>query len=311
VTPAERRLYQRVQRRAAEVSPTLAQAILRAFQRVREEIPAGRVVDPDRLFELVLTQAVLDVAFQAVRERIRRTIAVAVPVYTKTLPPSIAGEIGVAFDVLSPHVVQAIRALESRVITTLQTELRETVRDAVRVGLETAKSSRVAGKALRDVIGLAPNQMREVENYRVKLERAHERLDALENKLRDKRYDPTIQKARASGTPIPPEKIDRMVAAYRKRRIAQNAAINASTAAKDAQRLANRLAWENAAQQGIVDRQHLWKRRLVVLDGRERPEHHAMSRQEQPFDVPYTNGEMVSGDLSYGCRCTDQYFVRA
>ena len=119
--------------------------------------------------------------------------------------------------------------------------------------------------------------------------------------------DPTDR----SGAMIPPEKIDKMVEAYRKRRIAQNAATNAGTAAKDAQRLANRLAWENAATIGAVDRARLYKQRIGVADDRERPEHVAINDQVRHFDEPYSNGEMVSGDQSYNCRCVDRFFVKA
>jgi hypothetical protein len=237
-------------------------------------------------------------------------LRVSVPYYARTMPPTITREVSIAFDVLSPHVLDGIRTLESRVITSLQTEVRETVRAAVSDGLANAKSYRAAAKNIRAAVGLAPNQLQEVDNYRVKLQHAHEKLDALDNKLRDKRFDSVIRKARASGEPIPTERIDKMVDAYRKRRIAQHASTVAGTAAKDAQRLANRLAWENAVDMGAVDRNDLWKRRMVVLDGRERPEHHVLSRQERPFDAPYSNGEMVSGDQSWGCRCTDTYFVR-
>jgi hypothetical protein len=317
VTPSERRLFNRVQRRAAETTPELAAAILRAWARVREEMTETALARAialgfaDTIFDAILTQAVMDLAFHAMREQVRRNIRLAVPVYTRTLPPTITREIGVAFDSLSPHVVEAVRALESRVITGLQQEIRETVREAVRAGLTEGQSARTVAKGLRDVIGLGPSQLKEVENFRRKLSRAHETAEAFDNTLRDRRFDATLKQARQTGTPLPEARIDKMVEAYRKRRIAQNAATNAGTAAKDAQRLANRLAWENAVAIGAVDRANLWKRRIVVLDGRERPEHHAISNQEQPFDQPYTNGEMVSGDKSYGCRCTDQYFVAA
>jgi hypothetical protein len=266
----------------------------------------------DRIVEQMLTQTILDVAFAPVRQQLRETLRIAVPYYARTMPPKVVREeVSIAFDVLSPHLQQGIRSLESRVITTLQGEVRETVREAVTQGLVEGRSHRVAAKNIRASVGLAPNQVQEVANFREKLARAHERTDWLDNKLRDKRFDAALRKARASGQPLSPERIDAMTDAYRKRRIAQHASTVASTAAKDAQRLSNRLAWENAIDMGAVDRNNLWKRRLVVLDGRERPEHHDMSRQERPFDMPYSNGEMVSGDASWNCRCTDSYFVKS
>jgi hypothetical protein len=299
------------------MTPELAAAFLRAFARIREEMSEAALARAialgfaDRIVEQMLTQTILDVAFAPVRQQLRETLRIAVPYYARTMPPRVVREVSIAFDVLSPHVQQGIRALESRVITTLQGEVRETVRTAVAKGLMDGSAHRVAAKQIRASVGLAPNQIREVELFRAKLERAHETTDWLDNKLRDKRFDAALRKARASGQPVSTERVDAMTDAYRKRRIAQHASTVSGTAAKDAQRLANRLSWENLVEQGGVDRANLWKRRLVVLDGRERPEHHAMSREEQPFDAPYTNGEVISGSLSWNCRCTDSYFVKS
>jgi hypothetical protein len=316
VTPAERALYSAIQRRAAGMTPELAAALLRALARLREEMSEAALARAialgfgDRIVEQMLTQTILDVAFAPVRQHLRETLRISVPYYARTMPPRVVREVSIAFDVLSPHVQQGIRTLESRVITTLQGEVRETVRTAVSEGLMAGRSNRAAAKSIRASVGLAPSQLREVELFREKLQRAHETTDWADNKLRDKRFDAALRKARASGQPLTADRIDAMTDAYRKRRIAQHASTVAGTAAKDAQRLSNRLAWENAIDMGAVDRANLWKRRLVVLDGRERPEHHDMSRQERQFDAPYSNGEMVSGDLSWNCRCTDSFFVK-
>jgi hypothetical protein len=298
------------------MTPELAAAFLRAFARIREEMSEAALARAialgfaDRIVEQMLTQTILDVAFAPVRQQLRETLRIAVPYYARTMPPKVVREVSIAFDVLSPHVQQGIRSLESRVITTLQTEVRETVRAAVSEGLVSGRSHRVAAKSIRASVGLAPNQLNEVANFREKLQRAHETTDWLDNKLRDKRFDAALRKARASGEPLTAERVDRMTDAYRKRRIAQHASTVSGTAAKDAQRLANRLSWENLVEQGGVDRANLWKRRLVVLDGRERPEHHDMSRQERQFDAPYSNGEVISGENSWNCRCVDSFFVR-
>jgi hypothetical protein len=316
VTPSEQKLYSALHRRTAGVTPELAAAMLRAFQRLREQMTEAALVRAlalgfaERIVEQIVAQAILDVALTPLRLRLRESLRLAVPHYAKTLPPKV-GIISGGFDILSPNVIDAVRELETRAMQSLSTDIRETVRAYVENGLRDGVSHRQIAKGLRDVIGLAPNQLQEVENYRRKLERAHETQDALDNKLRDRRYDKSITNARKTGTPLTKEQIDVRVNAYRKRRIAQNAEINARQMAVDAQKLANRLAWQTAADQGLVDRADLWKQRIGVDDDRERPEHRAINDQVRRFDEPYSNGEVVSGDSSWGCRCIDKYFVRA
>jgi hypothetical protein len=316
VTPQEQKLFARLHRRAASVSPELAAAILLAWARLRESMPEAALaraiaLGAERVFELVLTQAVLDVALAPIRQRLRESIVKAVPYYASTLPPKVVGEVTLGFDILSPHVVDAIRGLETRVMTQFATDLRETVREAVTRGLTDGLSHRTVAKGLRQAIGLAPSQARDVEAYRVKLENAHKRSDAFDNKLRDRRFDAALKKARATGEPLPKERIEKMVDAYRRRRINQNAAINARQAAVDAQKLANRLAWDDAIAQGAVDAGSLQKTWRGVMDDRERESHRAHEGETVPFDQPYSGGYMVAGSPDWGCRCVDVYSVRA
>jgi hypothetical protein len=107
------------------------------------------------------------------------------------------------------------------------------------------------------------------------------------------------------------ERIDKMVEAYRRRRINQNATINARQAAVDAQKLANRLAWQDAVAMGAVDAGSLYRVWRGVMDDRERPTHVAMEGDTVPFDSPHSNGQMIPGEGEFGCRCVDIYTVRA
>jgi hypothetical protein len=319
VTPSERRLYSAIQRRASGMTPELAAAFLRAFARIREEMSEAALARAialgfaDRIVEQMLTQTILDVAFAPVRQQLRETLRIAVPYYARTMPPRVVREVSIAFDVLSPHVQQGIRTLESRVITTLQGEVRETVREAVTQGLVEGRSHRVAAKHIRASVGLAPNQVQEVANFRDKLARAHETTDWLDNKLRDKRFDAALRKARNSGVPLTTERIDAMTDAYRKRRIAQHASTVSGTAAKDAQKLSNRLAWEKAAEMGAVDRNALTKKWVGVMDDRERDTHRAMQGVTVGFDAPWIlpdgQQQMIPGDSEYNCRCVAVYRV--
>jgi hypothetical protein len=312
VTAAERALWQKVQRRARDVSPELAAAMLRAFARLRDsmsEAELSRAIAlgfAERIFAEILTHAVLDVAFQPVRQRLRETIVRGVPYYAKGLPGKVGGEVSIGFDTLSPKVVEAIRALETRVITTLQEDIRAMVRQVVERGLIAGAAPKTIARELRAVIGLAPNQEQAVENFRLALRGENPHASPTDYKLRDKRFDRTV----AQGN-LTEAQVEKMTAAYRKRWIAHNADTNARTASLDAQKLANRLSWQESIDRGFVDGSRLEKTWRGVMDDRERPEHIAMEGETVPFALPYSNGEDVPGASTFNCRCVSIYKVRA
>jgi hypothetical protein len=157
------------------------------------------------------------------------------------------------------------------------------------------------------VIGLAPNQLKAVDNFRQMLETGD--AEALTRALRDRRFDKTIRNA-LKGDGLTPEQIDRMTDAYRKRFLAFNAETNTRTAALDAQKLGQRLTWEQAVARGDVDGSRLTKRWSGTLDDRERDSHLAMEGETVPWDQPYSNGQMQPGDSEYNCRCVSIYETR-
>lgn len=310
MTPSEVRFWHRVQRRASLASPEIAAVILRAFTILRDQMGEAAFVrvietrDVDALIRAVLSPRVLDLAFAPVRERLYRTTSTALPYFVRELPAAgkINGEIAVHFNVLNPKVLDAIRALDTRVVARLQDEVRATVRQVVERELAAGTHPRAMARSLRGAIGLAPNQEAAVANFRAALE-AGDFAKARTYTLRDRRFDPRLR----SGNVLTADQIDRMVEVYRQRFVGWNAEVNARTAALDANKLAQHLAWEGAIARGIVDGDTLTKTWSGVLDTRERPEHVAMEGETVAFDAPFSNGEMLPGDSTYGCRCLPRY----
>jgi hypothetical protein len=203
-------------------------------------------------------------------------------------------------------VIDAVRQLETRVMTTLDASIRETVRAYVENGLRDGASPRTVARGLRSVIGLAPNQETAVANFEKALRGENPNATPTDYKLRDKRFDRTLAKG-----PLSEAQIEKMVTAYRKRMVAFNAETNARTAALDAQKLAQRLAWEDAIAKGLVEPGSLYKTWRGVMDDSERDTHIAMEGDTVPFDQPHTNGQMIPGEGEWGCRCVDVISVRA
>lgn len=309
MTDAERTLLRSFARRTAGLTPLMGAALLKAYQSIRDgysESDLQRIVAlgfADRFVANAFSQALLDVAFQPMREQVRRSIAQSFRYSASTVPVPPSRAMGISFDVLNPKVIDAVRHLETRVITTLQGEVRETVRAFAENALRDGIGPRTWAKQVRSVIGLAPNQLQEVENYRDALRGLNGRTLSSYS-LRDQRYDKLVK----TGT-ITPTQVETAVGRYRKSRIALNAATNARTATVDALKLGQRLSWEDAADKGIVDRARLRRTWVGVMDTRERPEHRAMEGDTVAFDEKHSNGDMVPGSGDFNCRCLDRYFV--
>lgn len=312
MSPAERAFWLRAQRRALGMQPEIAAAILTAFAIIRDsltEAQLARIVDSgelDRLVREVFTDDVMARAFIPLRQRMRSGVETHVKYFARDLPKAgkIDGILSISFDYLNPRVLDAIRALDTKMIQTLSADIRETVRAFVENGIRDGVAPRSVAKQIRMVIGLAPNQELAVRNFEKALR--GDGRNPLGYQLRDKRFDGTIKRGALTQS-----QIETQVAAYRRKMISFNANTNARTAALDAMKLGQRLAWQDAIDHGIVDGDRLMKTWIGVMDDRERPEHVAMEKETVPFAEPFSNGEMICGESTYNCRCIPRYFQRS
>lgn len=258
-----------------------------------------RSTSAERLFGVILTEADLQTALAETRRTLRNGVEVAGRSIAAELPGTARG---IAFDVLSLAVIDGIRALDSRVLVTLGDGIRETVRAYVENGLRDGVGPRTIARGLRDIVGLAPNQLAAVQNFERMLRTGD--TEALTRALRDRRFDRFIR----DGT-MTPERIDRAVDTYRKRFIAFNAETNARTAALDAQKLAQELTWGAAIDRGDIDGGRLMKRWSSVRDDRVRPEHQLLEGEVVGHNEAFSNGDVVPGESTFNCRCLAIYFT--
>lgn len=305
MTPTQQRLFNIVQRRAGNLSGSLTSQILRAHQRIAESYTDAEIVrlietgQIDRLIAEAFSDTMLNTAYAPVRDKMRQGVFDTARYFGKNDIPKLKGVMGSAFDTLSPHVIEGITQLESKVITGLRDNTRELVRAHVENGLRDGVGPKAIARNLRPMIGLAPNQLEAVENYRKALEEGKVGK-ALGYKLRDKRLKVTDS--------MTPDQIEKSVAAYRGRWIKHNAETHARTAALDSQKLAQQLSWEQAIKDGIVDESRLFKRWIQVDRPTKREEHVLLHGQVVPFFAPYSNGEIVPGESTWNCACLSQVF---
>lgn len=332
LTPSERALRQRLERRANAMAPQARARLLAAYDMIRASlnptelqaaISSGSVT---RLINALFSDAVLDPAFGSLKELVDQTSLQAGATWASDLPRRVAAPV---FDVLNPRILESVRRLDTRVIQTLKSEVRETVRQTVTAGIEKGVGPRVLTKAVSETIGLPPHAARWVANFRAELESGDRAAlgRALSRGVMTTSSGATAERAGHAGgkgltqsqldrldkmlgkEPLTKDQIDRMVSAYQRRLTAWNAETNARTIALDTHRLAQRNSWENAIAMGVVEERRLIRTWSTVMDGRERPEHAAMNGQAVRWGQPYSNGQMIPGESDYNCRCLEQVSV--
>lgn len=307
MTARDRLYWQRVNRRAESLSPEMRADVLEAFRIIRESLSdaeLARLISSGQI-EQIIDDALVDRAFLPLKERLIRTTEQGFKATTRDLPKAgkIDGVPAVSFDHLNPRVIDAVRELDTRVLSSLKTEVRETVRAYVENALRDGRAPKSVAKEIRSMIGLGKSQLEQVENYRAAL-RGDRSIKTYA--LRDRRLDRMLAKG-----PLTPEQIERYTEAYLKRRIAQNANTVATTATLDSYKLGQNLSWHDAREKGVIPPGYELAKTWVQIDRpSKRDEHVPMNGETVPFDSAYSNGQVIPGEGDYNCGCLSRVFIR-
>lgn len=310
MTPAERRALLRLANVAGRMTPEFEAALRASFDLLRQAIGEqawARAIangSYERLIADVLSDAATWNAYGPVREQIARSVDRVARAATAAIPPRTLEIVGVQFDTLAPQVVDAIRTLQTKQVDTLAEGVRETFRQHILSGVEAGHGPAKIAKGLREIVPLAPNQEEYIRNYERAL-REGRRGKALGYQLRDKRFDASVRAGK-----LTPERIDRMVAAYRQRMVNYNAMTHARTAALESSRLGQHMAWQQARDSGALGEVRVLKKWVHNTAKDFRPEHKALDGTEVDLSVTYPNGDEYPGQGDpWNCRCTETYRV--
>lgn len=217
----------------------------------------------------------------------------------------------VRFDTLAPYAVASLRDFESRAIEVLRAEIRAGVIAEIQNGLSRGLNPRETAREIRELIGLPENLARAAERYRQELlSGSPSDLRAVfERTLRDQRFDRTVLRAIEEKVGLDPKLVDRMVARYAQRAIAFNAETISRTATMDALNLGNRMAWQQALDEGKVLVHELRRFWIVAKDERTCPRCLTIPvlnpqgrGMDEPFVTPY-DGLVMYPTLHFRCRC--------
>ncbi|WEX10289.1 hypothetical protein [Chelativorans sp. AA-79] len=231
---------------------------------------------------------------------------------------------GIAFDPTNERAAALMRDAQLQFIREMTQSQREAIRQAITQGLMDGAGPRDMARQFRNAIGLTTEQLETVDRYRRVLEggqRVAVYDAAFDYDLRDRRFDPTLQRARREDKPLTPEQIDRMVERYRQRYIAFRAETIAITETGNAISAARQEGFDQITEQiGIPDDQieREWR---VNRDGRERWSHgHMQVSRVQGREAPFITGNGVKmmrphdpkGPASerIRCRCNQIFRIR-
>lgn len=236
------------------------------------------------------------------------------------------------FNIRDMRAEEWLRRRSGELITEIERDTRDAVREAAAAGLEAGQNPRrtaldivgridpQTGTRTGGLIGLNAQQRAWARSVRERLETLDEGY--FELGLRDKRFDPTVRAAIDAKKPLPQETIDRLVERYkdialqyRGEMIGRTETL-ASLARSEFESVMQALARSGLPYEAATKE---WD---SAGDNRVRPSHNALDKQrrrlDEPFVSPLTGARMLyPGDTSLGaggkdviaCRCRVKYKI--
>lgn len=219
--------------------------------------------------------------------------------------------IQVSFDVTNFAAVNAMQENKLALVREFTAQQRAATREALLDGIQRGLNPREQARAFRESIGLTARQQRAVNNYRRLLE--ENSAEALTRRLRDARFDRSLQSAIANERPLSRAQIDKMVERYRERYLKYRSEVIARTEALRSVHEGAEESFRQALSEGHFRADEVRRIWNTAKDERVRSTHATMHRQEQAVGVPFISGAGAAlrypGDVgappeeTIQCRC--------
>lgn len=185
-----------------------------------------------------------------------------------------------------PDVQQAIARQDLSRIQGIARETQEAIRDIIARGLREGTHSTKLAREIREIIGLNRSQAAAVANYRAKL--------------------------LADGVKRPPDRIERMVARYARKKLTERAETIARTEVIRAQSEGRRLQWLRLVAEGKLNSGEWQMEWLTARDERTCPICWPMHGQRQDIGDPFDSrdGPVYAPPVHPRCRCNVRLVLR-
>ncbi len=199
-----------------------------------------------------------------------------------------------SFDGTNQGAIASLKEHRLRLVQGFTSEQTRVAQTAVHRGLLEGRNPRAQAREFRESIGLTEKQEQHVSNYRRLLQTQDKA--ALSRRLRDARFDPTIERSIREGKPLGAEQIDKMVDRYRQRAVALRAETIARTESIRALSAGQDEMYRQAVSEGSIGRDEVEMEWSTARDERVRMSHFLMNGQRQKIGDPFVSG---LGNLLY------------
>lgn len=196
--------------------------------------------------------------------------------------------LAVSFDPTLPRAAELIRANRLRFIRDFTASQRQSVSQALERAYREGAGTQAAARAIRGSIGLTAYQEGVVTNYRSMLTNLDR--DALDRALRDRRFDPTVERAIELDRPLTPAQIDNMTERYRQRMLAMRSETIATTEGGRATSEAREESLQQMVEQTGLDQTRVERIWNTTQDARRRDWHAAMQGQKRAMGELFVDG---------------------
>ena len=229
-----------------------------------------------------------------------------------------ASALGIKFDPSDTAAAAIMQRSRLAFISNISDTQRQATRQALVQGFQDGAGPAATSRIFRESLGLAPRQVRAIQNFRRLLETGDRR--ALDRVLRDRRFDRTVNASIRDDKPLSAKQVDTMVSRYtdkhkkfRAETVARTEAVRVTSEARD------------TSLRQMIDTAGISEDRVsrtfnTTLDGRERDHHHTMIRRVTTLNEPFIDGKgnelRYPGDSSapldtiVDCRCTVTHAIK-
>jgi hypothetical protein len=333
-----------IERLARKIEPALAKAVMGYLETMKggidlqalaDALQTGDVGKVIGLLAMIDTGAAKAATVDAVQTAVWGGAALAAAEINSTI-----GGVHFVFDKLNPRLVTWLQTYSLGLIKQINDQTKEAIRDKLIVGMTDGKNPVAVARQIKGAIGLTDRQAKAVSNYRKELETFHlktkaggyglgkpiDRVNGRQvfqpdddgtpkdgidlRRLRDFRYDGQLQQAMATGKPLKPAQIDKMVAAYERKYLRHRSETIARTEALRTTNYGVQDAWRQAIEVGKADETLVRRKWKVAFDERTcdvcSPIPGMNNKKGVKFDQPFATpkGPVMLPPLHPNCRCT-------
>lgn len=318
-----------------EMTPQLAAAFRASIDDITSNVSLQRLVDAieRRDYEAAIRELYIEAAAFRPLDRAISAAYDAGGVDAVATLPALTGPNGgrlvIRFDGRNPRAERWLARHSSQLITGITQDMRIAARQHLVAGMQAGvnprtsalslvgRIDRATGRRVNGVIGLTSSQERFVATAREDLLSGDpSRLrHYLTLNRRDRRFDRTILAAIRDSKPIDAATVERITGRLSDSYLSLRGEVVARTESLTALNASRREAFEQAVEQGGLDRRNIVRYWSAAQDVRTRDTHSAMHGQEVGMDEPFVSPSgarmMYPGDTSLGaspsetiqCRC--------